>query len=63
MRIGLYERMITWQPGEEVSRRLRTAQPRALPEHGIDPRSVPVGRTVAIGHHHRLFSPILPAGS
>jgi hypothetical protein len=38
-----------------ISRRLRTAQPRALREHGIDPSGIPVGCTVAISRHHSIL--------
>jgi len=38
-----------------ISQRLRTAQPRTLREHGIDPSSIPVGRVVAMGRHHGIF--------
>jgi hypothetical protein len=38
-----------------ISGRLRTAQARALREHGINPSGVPVGRTFTIGHHHSTF--------
>jgi hypothetical protein len=38
-----------------ISRRLRAAQPRTLGEHGIDPGSIPIGRSFAIGHHHSIF--------
>jgi hypothetical protein len=43
-----------------ISWRLRTAQTGALREHGIHPSGIPVGRTFAIGHHHRIFNLRLP---
>jgi hypothetical protein len=39
-----------------ISRRLRTTQARALREHGVDPSAISVGRTFAIGCHHRVFN-------
>jgi hypothetical protein len=54
-RIGFHKRMVGGAANASISRRLQTAQARALREHGIDPGSVPVGRTFAVCRHHRIF--------
>ena len=42
--IGLHERMVGGATSALISRRLRTAQTRALREHGIDPSGIVVSR-------------------
>ena len=53
--IGLHKRMVGGATSALISRRLRAAQALALREHGINPSSIAVGRTVAIGRHHGIF--------
>jgi hypothetical protein len=62
-RIGLYERMVGGAADAGISRRLRAAQPRTLREHGVDPRSVPVGRTFIVARHHSIFRLISPSST
>jgi hypothetical protein len=50
--IGLHKRMVGGAAG---ACGLRTAQPRALREHGVHACGISVGRTVVTGHHHGIF--------
>jgi len=50
-------------PSAFISRRLRAAQPRALREHGIDPGSISVSCTLAMGRHHRSIFRLVSGSS
>jgi hypothetical protein len=53
--IGLQEGMVGGAADALISRWLRAAQTGTLRQDGIDPSSIPIGRTFTAGYHHGIF--------